>query len=78
MSADKTVEAFNIGANSSSIEVSTLIISLVFAILLMMFAYIVLNAFEALKNRKITFPAFFKIIIRVAFFITILGYFLLS
>lgn len=78
MSADKTVEAFNIGANGSSVEVSTLIISLVFAILLIMFAYIVINAFEALKSRKITFPAFFKIIIRVVFFIIILGYFLLS
>lgn len=77
MSTEKTVRAFNIGANSNSIEISSLIVSAVFSVLIVISIYIILKSYDELKNGGIKIPHFFKILLRTILFIVILGYFLL-
>lgn len=77
MSTDATIKAFNIGANGNAIDIRLLIVSLVFAALFSVCIYILLNAYDELKSRKVKFTQFNKTVFRVIFFIMILGYFLL-
>lgn len=77
MSSHKTVEAFNIGANSTSIEVSHLIVASVFAVLFLICVYIFLKLFDELKSGNLKINKFLLIIVRLFCFISILGYFLL-
>lgn len=77
MSTEKTVQAFNIGANSSSVEVSHLIIALVFAFLFFICAYIIIHLYEELAGGKLKMAKFLQIFVRLFLFLSILGYFLL-
>ena len=75
--SSKTIEAFNIGANSSAVDVSHLVVASIFAFLFLVCAYILLKLFDELKAGKLKLNKFLMIVVRVFCFISILSYFLL-
>ncbi|MDO5055641.1 MAG: DUF3262 family protein [Pasteurella oralis] len=75
--SDKTVQAFNIGANSTAGDVNVFFAAAIFASLCAIAAYILIESFEGVKNKNITLNKYFTIVVRTFFFIIILGYFLL-
>ncbi|MFC1040794.1 DUF3262 family protein [Pasteurella multocida] len=75
--SDKTIQAFNIGANGSAFEVSYLIVGLVFSVLFLIFAYILKHLYIELKDGNLKVFKFLMVIFRMAMAIVILSYFLL-
>lgn len=75
--SDTAAQAFNIGANISTIEAYALIISLVMAALFLVVAFIMMKLYEELKAGGITVAKLFMVLLRVFLIVLILGYVLL-
>ncbi|MDO5055667.1 MAG: DUF3262 family protein [Pasteurella oralis] len=75
--SEKTVQAFNTGANATSIEVNYLIVGLILAALFLVCVYILIKAFDELRKGNLKIEKFLFLCVRVGTFITILGYLLL-
>lgn len=73
----KATEAFEIASGSSFTGTNELIKGVFFAILLVVFAYIILKLFDEVKEGKLTLNKMGNIVIRMAILYVILGYFLL-
>ncbi|WP_419851714.1 DUF3262 family protein [Actinobacillus pleuropneumoniae] len=71
------VESFNVGAGATAAELSWLIPAAIFAVLLTVFAYILLKLFDELKEGKLKFAKFLQVFVRTLLLVLVLGYFLL-
>ncbi|MDU8924312.1 TIGR03758 family integrating conjugative element protein [Pasteurellaceae bacterium LIM206] len=76
-SAAMAIEAFNVGAGSTATDISQLIIAIIFAVLLTVFAYILIKLFDEVKADKLKFSKFSLIVVRILLLVLVLGYFLL-
>lgn len=75
--AKEVIQAFEIGAQSSSNDVRFLIIGVIFALLFTVMAYISLKAFDEVKKGQLKLDKFFALIVRLIILMLIIGYFLL-
>lgn len=73
----EVIQAFEIGAHSTALEVHYLIIGVFFSLLFLITAYISLNIFEEVKRGDLNINKFFAFIVRIAILMLITGYFLL-
>lgn len=72
-----SVDAFNIGAGAKAADLSSLIPGIIFAVILTIFAYILLKMFEEVKEGKLKLERFLIFVVRLFLLFAVLSYFLL-